>query len=52
MSAIIHIDGLAKTYVSPRTGEEAEALRDIDLEIGEGEFVAIVGPPACGTSVA
>lgn len=28
--------------------EEVEALRDIDLDIGQGEFVSVVGPSGCG----
>lgn len=34
--------GIRKTF------GETEALKGIDLEIGEGEFVAIVGPSGCG----
>jgi nitrate/nitrite transport system ATP-binding protein len=39
--AIMKLSGVGKSYV--RDHRELCVLRDIDLEIGEGEFVAIVG---------
>ncbi len=46
--ALIEIDRVAMTYQAD--SGPVEALRDISLEIGEGEFVAIVGPSGCGKS--
>jgi ABC-type nitrate/sulfonate/bicarbonate transport system ATPase subunit len=42
--ATLRIDKLNKSY------GDAAILRDIDLSIGEGEFVVLVGPSGCGKS--
>jgi NitT/TauT family transport system ATP-binding protein len=47
--AKITIKGLRKRYSSAR-GEIVEAIKTIDLNIAEGEFVSIVGPSGCGKS--
>ena len=46
--AYIELRGVAKTY---RRGErETRAVAAVDLEVREGEFLAIVGPSGCGKS--
>ena len=39
---LVRLEGLKKTY------GDFEAVKGIDLEIGRGEFVAIMGPSGCG----
>jgi putative ABC transport system ATP-binding protein len=48
-TAVIETRALGKVY-SPGTEAEVVALRDVDLRIGSGEFVAIMGPSGSGKS--
>ena len=45
---LIQTKGLMKVYTTEEI--ETTALNNIDLEIGEGEYVAIMGPSGCGKS--
>lgn len=47
-SPALRIGAVGKTYTLE--GRSLEVLRDIHLEIAEGEFVAIVGASGCGKS--
>ena len=47
--AVVEISGVSKVFES-RRGLRVEALRDIDLTIGSGEFVSLIGPSGCGKS--
>ena len=42
------VQGLSHHYPDEYTGESVHALDNIDLQIYENEFVAIVGPSGCG----
>ncbi|HEX4213631.1 MAG TPA: ABC transporter ATP-binding protein [Candidatus Dormibacteraeota bacterium] len=46
---LVEVRGVSKVFVG-RRGASVEALRPIDLEIGRGEFLAVVGPSGCGKS--
>jgi multiple sugar transport system ATP-binding protein len=45
--AEITLDGVTKVFADGQ-----EAVKDIDLEIGDGEFMILVGPSGCGKSTA
>jgi putative ABC transport system ATP-binding protein len=46
--SVISLSGVRKTY---RSGSlEVEALRGVDVEIGAGEYVAVMGPSGSGKS--
>jgi len=40
----LHLEGVARSFGS------VEVIRDFSLEVGHGEFIAIVGPSGCGKS--
>ncbi|MBK0419783.1 ABC transporter ATP-binding protein [Leucobacter sp. CSA1] len=44
---LIEVRGLTKTY-RPRRSTPTVALDDVDLTVGQGEFIALVGPSGCG----
>ncbi|HEY6843829.1 MAG TPA: ATP-binding cassette domain-containing protein, partial [Thermoanaerobaculia bacterium] len=46
--AIIHMDNIRKVYDTGKV--KVEALKGVDLQIQEGELVAIVGPSGSGKS--
>lgn len=45
---IVQLDNVSLTYQAP--DGEVEALRGVNFEISDGEFVSIVGPSGCGKS--
>jgi putative ABC transport system ATP-binding protein len=48
MTAVVQMRGIGRVY---RTGRlEVTALRDVDLDVGEGEFLSVVGPSGSGKS--
>ena len=48
MAAAISLKGASKTFGSDRN--RVDALIDIDLDVGQAEFVAVVGASGCGKS--
>ena len=48
MTAVL-VDHVTKIFNQGRTDEVA-ALTDVDLTVGDGEFVSLIGPSGCGKS--
>ncbi len=45
----VELINVSRRFVSP-TGKSLTALRDFNMTVERGEFVAVVGPTGCGKS--
>jgi NitT/TauT family transport system ATP-binding protein len=50
MTEVLELRRVGKTYTAGRGRSETIALSNVDLTIGEGEFLSIVGASGCGKS--
>jgi multiple sugar transport system ATP-binding protein len=48
--AEVRFEKVGKTYPPRRGGSPVEVLRNLDLQIQDGEFLVLVGPSGCGKS--
>ena len=49
--AVVRLAGVSMVFgADGSAGKRVEALRDIDLAIGRGEFISLIGPSGCGKS--
>ncbi len=46
--ALVALEGVSKRYAT--SSGPVEALRDVSLAVGEGEFCTLIGPSGCGKS--
>ena len=48
MKKVLEVKNICKTYQSQNG--EIEALKNINFDVQEGEYVSIIGPSGCGKS--
>jgi multiple sugar transport system ATP-binding protein len=48
--AEVRFQQVSKTYPPRRGGDPVQVLRQLDLQIQDGEFLVLVGPSGCGKS--
>ena len=48
MHDLIVVEGVSKRYVT--SSGPVDALRDVSLSVGTGEFCTLIGPSGCGKS--
>ena len=46
--SLLHVEGLKKVYTTRFGGQQVEALRDVNFEVEESEYVAIMGESGSG----
>ena len=44
----VRFEHISKIYINPKTNKEFYAVKDVNIEIKEGEFVTLLGPSGCG----
>ena len=44
----LKIININKTFYGNNNGDEVHVLKDINYDIGDGEFVSVIGPSGCG----
>jgi putative ABC transport system ATP-binding protein len=48
METLVRVRGVQKTFT--RGGEKIDVLQGLDLDVGQGEFLALMGPSGSGKS--
>jgi multiple sugar transport system ATP-binding protein len=48
--ADVRFQQISKTYPPRRGGDPVPVLQELNLEVGDGEFLVLVGPSGCGKS--